>query len=194
MRKVAIAAVAFALASYALFVTYPALAQTTGSVTLTWTPPTHNTNGTQLTDLAGYKVYWGTVRGSFPNSTTLNTPSLTTYVVQNLAVGQQYFFTMTALNSSGVESARSADVMKALSGVASNPPVIRLRSLAGPVVSVQITDDSMLLPQVGTIAAGKGCSDAQILSMNGTTYYRVNLADITPLPNLYPLAAWAQCQ
>ena len=37
-----------------------------GSATLDWTPVTQNTDGTVLTDLAGYKVYYGTSR------TTLN--------------------------------------------------------------------------------------------------------------------------
>lgn len=31
-----------------------------GSATLSWTPPTKNTDGSRLTDLAGYKIYYGT--------------------------------------------------------------------------------------------------------------------------------------
>ncbi len=34
-------------------------AVTFGSATLSWTPPTLNTDGSALTDLAGYNVYWG---------------------------------------------------------------------------------------------------------------------------------------
>ena len=30
-------------------------------VTLSWDPPTTNADGTPLTDLAGYKVYYGTI-------------------------------------------------------------------------------------------------------------------------------------
>jgi len=38
----------------------------TGSVTLTWTPPTKNTDGSQLTDLAAYKIYYGLSQGDYP--------------------------------------------------------------------------------------------------------------------------------
>lgn len=74
-----------------------------GSATLTWTPPTTNTNGTPLTNLAGYRVRWGTAAGNYPNAVTLNNAGLATYVVGNLAPGT-YYFVVTALNSAGVES------------------------------------------------------------------------------------------
>jgi len=62
-----------------------------GSATLTWTPVTQNTNGTVLTDLAGYKVYWGTSAGNMSQTVTLANPSLTTYAVTNLSSGTWYF-------------------------------------------------------------------------------------------------------
>ncbi len=74
-----------------------------GSATLIWQPPTENEDGTPLTDLAGYKIYWGTNPGDYPNSVTLNNPGLTTYVVENLSPGT-YEFVATAINGSGVES------------------------------------------------------------------------------------------
>ena len=83
------------------------LAVATGSATLSWNPPTTNTDGSPLTNLAGYKVYWGTSQGSYPNSVTLMNPGLTSYVVENLAPGT-YFFVATALNSISAESAFSA--------------------------------------------------------------------------------------
>ncbi len=74
-----------------------------GSVTLDWTAPTENEDGTPLTDLAGYKIYWGTSPGDYPNSATIDNPSVTTYVVENLAPGT-YEFVATSVNSAGVES------------------------------------------------------------------------------------------
>ena len=85
----------------------------TGSATLTWTPPTTNTDGSALTDLAGYKIYWGTTQGSYPNSVTLNGQGLTSYVVTNLVSGT-YYFVATAYNSSGVESAFSTPASKTI--------------------------------------------------------------------------------
>jgi hypothetical protein len=84
-----------------------------GSATLSWTPPTTNTDGSPLTNLAGYKIYWGPSQGSYPNSATLNNPGLTSYVIGNLAPGT-YFFVATALNSAGVESTFSAAASKVI--------------------------------------------------------------------------------
>ena len=82
-----------------------------GSVTLSWSPPTENTDGTTLTDLAGYRIYWGTTSGSYPNSVTIDNPGLTTYVVENLTAGT-YEFVATSYNTSGVESDYSAPATK----------------------------------------------------------------------------------
>jgi hypothetical protein len=82
-----------------------------GSVTLNWMPPTQNEDGTPLTDLAGYRFYWGTTPGSYPNSVTVSNPGITTYVVENLAPGT-YEFVAKSYNSSGVESSYSNPATK----------------------------------------------------------------------------------
>jgi hypothetical protein len=82
-----------------------------GSVTLNWTAPTQNEDGTALTDLDGYKIYWGTTPGSYPNSVTINDETVTTWVVDNLAPGT-YEFVATSFNTSGVESRYSAPATK----------------------------------------------------------------------------------
>jgi hypothetical protein len=86
-------------------------AMASGSATLSWTPPTTNTDGSPLTNLAGYKVYWGTAPGDYPNFVTLTNPGLTTYVVGNLVPGT-YFFVATALNRLGTESTFSNPASK----------------------------------------------------------------------------------
>jgi hypothetical protein len=78
----------------------------TGSATLSWLPPTENADGSPLTNLAGYKVYWGTAQGNYPNVVTLGNPGLSSYVVESLVPGTYYFVT-TAYTSTGVESAYS---------------------------------------------------------------------------------------
>lgn len=85
----------------------------TGSATVTWSPPTTNTDGSPLTNLAGYKVYWGTQQGNYSSSVTLNNPGLTSYVVTNLTPGTWYF-TVTSLNSQGVESSFSNAASKTI--------------------------------------------------------------------------------
>ena len=82
-----------------------------GSVTLSWTAPTENSDGSTLTNLAGYKLYWGTTSGQYPNSVTINNASVTTYVIENLSTGS-YEFVATAFNLAGIESSYSAPVTK----------------------------------------------------------------------------------
>ena len=79
------------------------VATATGVATVMWTPPTENTDGTPLTNLAGYKVYWGMEQGDYSNSVTLSNAGLASYVVDQLTPARWYF-AMTALNSAGTES------------------------------------------------------------------------------------------
>ena len=74
-----------------------------GSATLTWQPPTQRTDGTPLTDLAGYKVYWGTAPNDFSSSITISNPGISTYVIENLTPATWYFVA-TAVDSKGLES------------------------------------------------------------------------------------------
>ena len=75
----------------------------TGSVTLTWTAPTANTDGSPLTNLAAYKFYYGTTPGNYPNEVRVDNPGLTTYVIDNL-VANTYYFVATTINTVEVES------------------------------------------------------------------------------------------
>ena len=84
---------------------------TLGSATLSWTAPTQNEDGTELVDLAGYKIYWGTTPGVYTDSVTLDQPGLTTYVVENLVPGT-YEFVATSFNQAGVESVYSNPATK----------------------------------------------------------------------------------
>jgi hypothetical protein len=83
------------------------------SATLSWTAPTQNEDGSALEDLAGYKIYWGTTPGVYPNSVTIDTIGTTTYVVENLSPGT-YEFVATAYNTSGIESRYSNTATKVL--------------------------------------------------------------------------------
>ena len=75
----------------------------TGSVTLSWTPPMQNEDGSQLTDLAAYRILWTRDGGAFSNSARINNPSVTRFVVEGLTPGT-YEFVATAINRAGVES------------------------------------------------------------------------------------------
>jgi Fibronectin type III domain len=79
------------------------------AVTLSWQPPTENSDGTALVDLKGYKIHYGPASKSYSDTIQVSNPGITTYVVQNLAAGN-YYFAVTAYNSTGHESSLSAEV------------------------------------------------------------------------------------
>jgi len=78
----------------------------TGSATIRWTPPTTNSDNSPLTNLAGYRIYYGTSSGNLTQVLNLPNPGITSGVVDNLSAGTWYF-AVTSYNSSNVESARS---------------------------------------------------------------------------------------
>jgi hypothetical protein len=83
----------------------------TGSVTLNWSPPTQNEDGSQLTNLAAYRILWSRDGGALSNSVRINNPSVTRYVVEGLTPGT-YEFAATAINSAGVESRFSNSIIR----------------------------------------------------------------------------------
>jgi hypothetical protein len=72
-------------------------------VTLSWTPPTENTDGTPLTNLSGYKIYYGTSAAALTNSITVSTAGVSMHVVEDLTPATWYF-AITAMTASGEES------------------------------------------------------------------------------------------
>ena len=82
-----------------------------GSITLSWTLPTRNEDGTALTDLAGFNIYYGQSRGNYPNRIRIDNPSISTYVVENLSPGT-YYVVATAFDSTGDESRYSSVATK----------------------------------------------------------------------------------
>lgn len=85
----------------------------TGSATLSWFPPTRNSDGSVLRNLSGYRIHYGTSSSALNQTTTLNNPGLTRYVVEDLSP-DTYYFALKALTSSGAESAFSKTVSKTI--------------------------------------------------------------------------------
>jgi hypothetical protein len=80
-----------------------------GSATLDWMPPTENSDGTVLTNLAGYTVYYGTSPSNLTQSVKITNPGLASYTMSNLPSGTWYF-AVTSYSSTGIESTRSGVV------------------------------------------------------------------------------------
>jgi len=77
-----------------------------GAATLSWAAPDQNTDGSALTNLAGYRIYFGTSADSLDQVIDIPTVGITTYVVDDLDAGT-YYFSIRAYNTVGAESVLS---------------------------------------------------------------------------------------
>ena len=87
---------------------------TYGSVTLHWTAPVENDDGTVLTDLTGYKIRYGTDQNNLQTVLNITNIGLADYVIDNLPTGKTYYFVITAYNSNNTESKYSNTVIKTM--------------------------------------------------------------------------------
>jgi hypothetical protein len=84
-----------------------------GAATITWTPPVANVDGSALTNLAGYRIYYGPNTSSLTQSVQVTNIGTSSYTVSNLTSGTWYFG-VTAYTSSGLESSMSNVAAKAV--------------------------------------------------------------------------------
>jgi hypothetical protein len=91
--------------------TTPIGSSPTGTAILTWAAPATNVDGSPLTDLTGYRVYYGAAPDSY---TSVDIGNVLTYEVGGLTAGQTYFFVVTATNRYGSESDFSNTVSKTI--------------------------------------------------------------------------------
>jgi hypothetical protein len=84
---------------------------TYGSVTLSWTAPTQNEDGSTLTDLDGYRLYWFKTSGNYSDSVTIDNESVTTFLIESIPSGTYEFFA-TSFNTAGIESRYSSPATK----------------------------------------------------------------------------------
>jgi hypothetical protein len=82
-----------------------------GRATLSWDPNTES-------DLAGYRLHYGTSSRAY--GTSIDAGMQTTFTVNGLGLGT-YYFSVTAYNSSGVESPYSNEVAKVFQPAAGTP-------------------------------------------------------------------------
>lgn len=173
-----------------------------GWAKLTWTPPTQNTDGSALTDLAGYKIYYGTSASAMNTVVDVTNEALTTYTVEPLGPATWYF-SMTAYNAAGVESAKSNSVNKVVavpSGTASatvtidkvpRPPV--LTAVAGSVayeLKLLGNGEIRLGRAIGTVTNDTACGPVMV----GTDYAVVPLGEVDVTRNPKSSIVVAQCQ
>jgi len=112
----------FAASSSALVAVFGALvilagcAAREGVLLASWMPPTTNTDGSPLTNLESYRIYFNTVGSPCPGGLSVTVKATAvgrtpdgrvSVILSNFVVGQIYHVALTAVNSKGTESACS---------------------------------------------------------------------------------------
>jgi hypothetical protein len=100
------------LAPFAITVSQPATS-TSGTATLSWTAPTTNTDGSALTDLAGYHIYYGTSPSTMTTVIDVANPGTMSYTISSLS-SATWYFAVNAYTTSGLESTLSNTASKSI--------------------------------------------------------------------------------
>ncbi len=79
-----------------------------GTIHLAWDAPTKNADGTDLTELKGYWIYYGTSPGAYAERTYVG--NVTTFALTGLTLGLIYYIAVTAVDTSDNESNLSNEV------------------------------------------------------------------------------------
>ncbi len=98
------------LAAFSLTVTAPQ--PVTGSATLSWQSPSLNTDGSALTSISGYRIYYGRNSSNLEQVITVSS-GITTYVIDNLEQGTWYF-AIAAIDGEDVEGDHTDMVNKTI--------------------------------------------------------------------------------
>ena len=155
-----------------------------GSANVSWSIPTKNTDGSTLTDLAGFKVRFGTSASALTQTQSVNNPSATSATVPALSTGP-WSVSVRAVNSSQVESANSNVAQKTINSASAAktvaititpsttpPPTTSLKTVATTVYDVLYTKGTRQLGrQVGTVALNVNCNPQY---PTNTNYYPVS--------------------
>src|SRR5882672_11487998 len=163
-----------------VFVTHPGSA---AILDATWTAPTTNTDGSPLTDLASYRVYYST--GStpcpgptfFPVASSTSSPppnQLVAFRLTGLSAGTTYFAAVTAVDSGGRESPCSPVTSAAARVTFSVSPTstmnfgsVNLGSIADQTFTVQNT--------IGGTVSGTASVPAPFSIVSGSPFTVVGL-------------------
>jgi hypothetical protein len=79
---------------------------TTRGLTVSWSAPLQNTDGTSATDLSGYLVRYGTDKTALSQSVQVSGADVTSVLIRHFTSGT-YYFTVSAVTTGGVTGVAS---------------------------------------------------------------------------------------
>ncbi len=85
---------------------------TVADVSLSWVAPAEreDNSGISLSEIAGYKIYYGTSQGQYPNKININDGTAVGHTFTDFPAGN-YYFVVTTLDTNGRESRYSTEVV-----------------------------------------------------------------------------------
>jgi len=158
------------------------------TVVVSWNPPTTWDDGTPLTSLSGYRIYFGMARDALTAFIPV-AGNVTSGSVGPLSCGTWYF-AVTSLTSDGAESVDSAIVSRVLAGDTTPPPpppppevwvVSSSSSTTRPVYEAVLPLTGTVLVrgnQEGTVPIGKPCGP-ELFKQSTNSYRAITEADAT---------------
>jgi len=82
------------------------------SITLSWSRPTENSDGSSLTNLAGYTLHYGTSSEDYTGSIQITSATETSYVVSDSSFPPgKYYFAISAYNAQQVSSSLTGEIV-----------------------------------------------------------------------------------
>jgi hypothetical protein len=167
-----------------------------GTATVSWSPPTRNTDGSPLTNLGSFVIVYGTSAGSMTQSHVVSDVTAREATIQSLTPGTWYF-AARARTTSNVESANSTVGSKSVTGATAAstvaititpttpppppppppPPTDPKLVVTNPDVYdlVRYGSRTYIGRKVGTIPVGTACDSTRRIS----SWYRVARAQVT---------------
>lgn len=128
--------------------------------TLAWAAPTTYTDGKPISNLSGYKIYTGTVSGSYSQNIDIGNTS--SYTLSNLNDATTYYFAVKAYDASGNVSNYSNQVAYTTPAAPPPPALYTLTASAGSGGSITPS---------GSIAISQGLN--QTFTISPTTGYKI---------------------
>lgn len=144
-------------------------------VTMTWTKPERNCDGTLLTNLAGFRAYWG------QGTSQLADPAKSAFTITNLTPGP-WWVAVTAYNATGQESPLAGPVMVTIANDT-------LKTTATTVYTVIKGTNLFITLPVGTVPLGTPCDPTQRVNR----YYVVDRGLVTWSGSVKPTVVVGTC-